>query len=183
MKELTNDKSRIRANGFTIVELLIVIVVIAILAAISIVAYNGIQERARDSQRKSDLSAIAKAMSLYKVDHGGFPSTAYGCSSGIGGSGSGWFNVVYSGTAKSVGKCLVDDGKLSEELKDEQITGCTGATADTCHAYMVCVSGNGNDAFIMANLETQAQSSSATDSTCATTYDSSYGMNYVVKVN
>lgn len=46
-----------RHAGFTIVELQIVIVVIAILATISIVAYNGIQQRARDSQRKSDLAA------------------------------------------------------------------------------------------------------------------------------
>lgn len=36
-----------RAAGFTIVELLIVVVVIAILAAITIVSYNGIQERAK----------------------------------------------------------------------------------------------------------------------------------------
>ncbi|MCA9336234.1 prepilin-type N-terminal cleavage/methylation domain-containing protein, partial [Candidatus Saccharibacteria bacterium] len=44
-----------RLSGFTIVELLIVIVVLAILAAITIVAYNGIQQRSRDSIRKSDL--------------------------------------------------------------------------------------------------------------------------------
>lgn len=62
--------------GFTIVELLIVIVVIAILAAISVVAYRGIQERGRYSTMKGDMSTIRKALELYKVDHGGYPDSA-----------------------------------------------------------------------------------------------------------
>ena len=45
-------------QGFTIVELLIVIVVIAILAAITIVSYNGITNSANDSSVKSDLRNI-----------------------------------------------------------------------------------------------------------------------------
>ena len=40
-----------KTKGFTLVELLIVIVVIAILAAISIVAYNGVTNKARDDER------------------------------------------------------------------------------------------------------------------------------------
>lgn len=58
-------------SGFTIVELLIVIVVIAILAAISIVAYTGIQARARDSTRASDASQIKKALLAYDAIHSG----------------------------------------------------------------------------------------------------------------
>ena len=58
-------------NGFTIVELLIVIVVIAILAAITIVAYNGIQRRAHNTAKKSAVASISKLLSLYKVEHGG----------------------------------------------------------------------------------------------------------------
>lgn len=48
-------------TGFTIVELLIVIVVIAILAAISIVAFNGVQDRAKATKIKADLNQISKA--------------------------------------------------------------------------------------------------------------------------
>ena len=57
-----------RQKGFTIVELLIVIVVIAILAAISVVAYNGIQDRANDSAVQSNLKDLSKKIELYKID-------------------------------------------------------------------------------------------------------------------
>jgi len=60
--------------GFTIVELLIVIVVIAILAAIVIVAYNGVQGRAKDARRVQDLKGIVKALEIYKTNTGSYPA-------------------------------------------------------------------------------------------------------------
>lgn len=65
-------------KGFTIVELLIVIVVIAILAAITIVAFNGVQQRARNAQVVSGVQAYNKALRSYYVDNGSYPGTA-GC--------------------------------------------------------------------------------------------------------
>lgn len=63
-------------QGFTIVELLIVIVVIAILAAISIVAFTGVQQRGRDSARASDVNSISKALTAYTADGGAWPADA-----------------------------------------------------------------------------------------------------------
>jgi prepilin-type N-terminal cleavage/methylation domain-containing protein len=60
-------------RGFTIVELLIVIVVIAVLAAITIVAYNGIQQRANNAKTMSAVEAYVKYLQMYKTDNGDFP--------------------------------------------------------------------------------------------------------------
>ncbi|HEX6416492.1 MAG TPA: prepilin-type N-terminal cleavage/methylation domain-containing protein [Candidatus Saccharimonadales bacterium] len=69
-------------QGFTIVELLIVIVVIAILTAIVTVAYNNMQARASFSRYQTDMKSLVKALVLYKADNGNYPSTSgqSGCS-------------------------------------------------------------------------------------------------------
>ena len=48
--------------------------VIGILAAISIVAYNNVQQKARDSQRAQDIATITKALEMYYVDKGEYPA-------------------------------------------------------------------------------------------------------------
>jgi prepilin-type N-terminal cleavage/methylation domain-containing protein len=62
-------------SGFTIVELLIVIVVIGILAAITIVAYNGVQDRARLAAVNADLSNNNKVAKLVSATTGNSPMT------------------------------------------------------------------------------------------------------------
>lgn len=54
-------------RGFTIVELLIVIIVIAILATITIVSYNGLQQRAYSTTLKADFSHITQKAELYRI--------------------------------------------------------------------------------------------------------------------
>ena len=61
-----------KSKGFTIVELLIVIVVIAILAAITLVAYNGIQNRAKSSAAQTLANNIAKKAEAYNSVKGSY---------------------------------------------------------------------------------------------------------------
>ena len=64
-----------KQSGFTIVELLIVIVVIGILAAIVIVAFNGVQNRAKDTSIQSDLKNIAGLLEQHRVVNDTLPTS------------------------------------------------------------------------------------------------------------
>ena len=72
---LANIKKMKDQRGFTIVELLIVIVVIGILAAIVIVAYNGVQNKARTTKAQTNASAVQKVAEAYNADNGVYPGT------------------------------------------------------------------------------------------------------------
>lgn len=62
-----------KQSGFTIVELLVVIVVITVLAAISILAYNGVHQRAKESKLIAGVNSYVKAMQQYKAVNGDYP--------------------------------------------------------------------------------------------------------------
>lgn len=66
--------NRKSVQGFTIVELLIVIVVIAVLAAITIVSYNGVQSRSRTSAGASNASMILRKAELYNGLFSSYPT-------------------------------------------------------------------------------------------------------------
>jgi len=68
------SKNQKTSKGFTIVELLIVIVVIGILAALVLNSFRGVQERARDTKRRTDVNAQAGQLEVYYTDNGGYPT-------------------------------------------------------------------------------------------------------------
>lgn len=122
-------------DGFTIVELLIVVVVIAILAAITIVAYNGIQDRAKSSASQSYASQMAKKLSVYAVDNNDtFPPAAQLASLGIINSGNTSYEYAFSSGTPTV-YCLTTtvNGKSfytsSANLKPTA-GGCPGHSAN-----------------------------------------------------
>lgn len=65
-----------RARGFTVIELLIVIVVLAIVASIVIVSWRGIQQRAQVAVAQDDMHAVAQSTEVFRVTYDRAPLSA-----------------------------------------------------------------------------------------------------------
>lgn len=70
------SKQAIRAKGFTLLELLIIVAVVSVLAAIAIPLYNNVRVEASDTVAKSDLRNAMTALDLYFIDNPNYPATS-----------------------------------------------------------------------------------------------------------
>ncbi|MEK7073911.1 MAG: prepilin-type N-terminal cleavage/methylation domain-containing protein [Patescibacteria group bacterium] len=69
---------RTKNSGFSLVELLITVSIIAILIAIGVASYATINRQSRDTKRKSDIEQIRSALEMYRADNGSYPSAGSG---------------------------------------------------------------------------------------------------------
>lgn len=109
------SNGRLLARGFAIVELPVVTVVIAILAAISIVPYVNIQAMARDASPDAAVRQLRTAIDSYRVDKGHYPHTCLN-DSGKHTDGLSCFSVslereLAPGYLTSLPNVLTDDGE------------------------------------------------------------------------
>ncbi|MBI5019120.1 prepilin-type N-terminal cleavage/methylation domain-containing protein [Candidatus Gottesmanbacteria bacterium] len=65
-------------SGFSLVELLVTVSIIAILIAIGIASYATINKQSRDAKRKSDMEQVRAALEMYRTDNGFYPSVGSG---------------------------------------------------------------------------------------------------------
>ena len=89
----------INKRGFTLVELLIVITIIAVLSVIGITVYSGVQKNARDARRRADIDSIAKALEIYKSQNNTYtPAISFPCTGALDTVFNSWnFGVVNDG--------------------------------------------------------------------------------------
>jgi general secretion pathway protein G len=79
MKYMTGfNKKSIRINGFTLMEVMVVVVILGILAAMIVPKIMSRPEQAKMVKAKQDILAIQSALDLYKLDSGSYPTTDQG---------------------------------------------------------------------------------------------------------
>src|SRR3990167_2588983 len=78
MKNYYKSKSYKKASGFTLIEVMVVVVILGILAALIVPKIMSRPEQARMVKVKQDLLAIQSALDLYKLDNGRYPTTDQG---------------------------------------------------------------------------------------------------------
>lgn len=133
---------RFKQRGFTIVELLIVIVIIGILAALVIVAYNGIQNRAKNTKTISAANAWVKIIKQYQADAGSLP-TADSCLGNLDtyiGNGQCWdstYWVVRSGFTSQV------QGYVNGRFPEPDITDITSGGTGTPKRGLLYIASSG----------------------------------------
>ena len=162
-----------KRHGFTIVELLVVIVVIGILAAITLVSYNGVVQRAKFQQQVSEIDKIGNAIRLWSAETGK-PLGESG--SGYNGTGLGGF---YSNTGSyppvSVYDLLVNSGYLSQLTYNStyMVTPCTDFS-DSRWVVLVTL-----DPAPATSVATQKSESGCTNSYIDLYTNSSYKRNFM----
>lgn len=145
--------ARKQRAGFTIVELLIVVVVIAILAAVTVVAYNGISNRAVESALKSDLTTVAKQLQIDKIKSGStvFPETLADANEGNGLSASSEANSYYTTLSDGQGFCLtlvsIRNASIIFSIDNSGVI-----RAEACEGYDVDAEEGGFDTFTWGRI-------------------------------
>lgn len=75
MKKICDIVNVMKREGFTLVELLVVIAIISIITVLTVSQFQTARKRANDVARKSDLNSLNKALQMYYADYDKFPAT------------------------------------------------------------------------------------------------------------
>lgn len=164
-----------KQTGFTIVELLIVIVVIGILAAITIATYNGVQARAENAKTINSVNAYVRAIRSYATINNTYPIAAYPClgpstidcanitdsTGACNGAGASGYSAAFDATIKTVVTSIPSPSTQSMNCGGKMYMGAwynsSSGTSASMTYYLkgdvACVNGSGLVAVTRVQLD------------------------------
>lgn len=159
------------SQGFTLVELLVVMAILAILATVSLANFRTSQIKARDAERKANLRQIANALEAYMNDHASYPASGTGANLG-----------KIMSCADGGGSCTNPTpcewtGTLSREFCDTNNTVYMKEVAsDPIGTPRFCYESDGRSFKIYAKLENENDPEKKGPYTCATVTNYNFGV-------
>ncbi|MFH0840538.1 MAG: prepilin-type N-terminal cleavage/methylation domain-containing protein [bacterium] len=118
-------------KGFTLVEFLVVIFIIAILVAIALILVSGARISARDAERVTDIDTLRKALAVYDVKEGGYPSIITSGQSLTAGSNTYLGLIPTNPTPQNDGDCIAVNYNYTQDSSGTSyhIAYCLGSGA------------------------------------------------------
>lgn len=193
------------SKGFTVPELLVVIVLIAIISSVAVFGYGSWRGTTNDAKRRSDVQQVANSLSAYAIKSNNFVESTSGC--GKDGGGNGWLGAgpAHTGAGtypRSIVECLQDANVLSVDSyvdpskciwNSSATCGVSGGTPTKAYMKATCTKGGAKVTYVMAYLETKPQIKATIDALCdggtvagfdATSqkWGTNFSMNYYVTV-
>ncbi len=142
-------------RGFTLVELMVVISIIAILSMIGLTMYSSAQKSSRDGKRRADIQAIQTALEQYRTDHGAYPAGGWDCSA----AGTTWI----PGLSGYFSNGIMPVDPINTTYAD----GCApGGYAKYNYMYYAADHGAADGAWYMLVVELESPTSTETQTYC-----------------
>jgi general secretion pathway protein G len=140
-----------KQQGFTIVELLIVIVVIGILAALVITTFTGIQQKGRNTERTTDVKALHGQIEAYYAQNGRYPTLANLNDATWRGNNIKGLDPEALKDPKGSAQTLVASAAAGSYSYDVGPAGCDNTTTD-CTTYTLTATLEGGGTYTKNNL-------------------------------
>ncbi|MEK7095899.1 MAG: type II secretion system protein [Patescibacteria group bacterium] len=140
------------AKGFTIVELLIVIVVIGILAGLVVVTYNGIQQKARDTERKTDINALHGQLEAYQAQNGNYPTLTNFNDSTFRSTNMKGLDAAALQDPKGSAQTLVATPAANDYAYAEAPANCDNGAGGDCTSYTLTATLEGGGTYVKQSL-------------------------------
>lgn len=150
-----------RSFGFTLVELLVVMSIIALLLTVGLSFYGNAQRASRDAKRRADLDAIKKSIEIYRTERNTYiPSTVFPCNVAAGNGDYPFSHAVY-GTQGTAGPACVTSIRrgfeayfVNNTIPEDPFCSTTDNTcSNSWDNYDYAVAGDGASFILYARLE------------------------------